>query len=71
MLTFENKFVRHCLTRRKYKNVGAVIVMNAVTNYPFFFFFFLNIPLLLLLLLLLGGGGFHWSDVILVPYGII
>lgn len=36
MFTSENNFVRHCLTRRKYKNVGVVVVMGAVTNYLFF-----------------------------------
>ena len=32
----ENNVVRHCLTRRKYKNVDAVVVMDTVTNYLFF-----------------------------------
>jgi len=32
MFTSENNVIRLCLTRRKYKNVGGVVVMDAVTN---------------------------------------
>lgn len=45
MFTSENNVIRLCLTRRKYKNVGGVVVMDAVTNYAFFFFFFFSVSL--------------------------
>lgn len=65
MFTSENNFVRHCLMRRKYKNVGVVIVMDAVTNYLFFlavtleytplFFLFINF-----FFMAVTGQMFYW-----------
>jgi hypothetical protein len=59
MFSSENNFVRHCLTR-KYKNVGVVVVLDAVTNYLLFFGgggVLLNIPLFCFLLLWLSLVG--------------